>query len=178
MSNIIQDTDTNISIDNDLLKEKSEPKVIIKKDAKSIMKWLPWVGMLAMVVYTLFWPRKELGTEPPKNPVQKEVIADKLPLPRASEEVFVEEPATTEEINLVTDHADIRNLLERMTQMEEKLASVVKAVNKGSTGNGGFSESEIKRIARYQIEYYKRQEDKIAKSKGWKNYITWDQVNK
>ena len=43
--------------------------------------------------------------------------------------------------------------------------------------NSNITEADVKRIARDIVAYYKINEDKIAKKRGWKNYIYWKEIN-
>lgn len=110
------------------------------------------------------------------------VIATPPPVIPLEAEVFLtEEGATDAERELVTQHADARDANARIVELEQKLAAVVETVNgMAATGlaSGGLTERQVNTLAREQIEYYKRNEDAIAKRKGWKNYITWGEIVK
>ena len=124
------------------------------------------VAMMAWIV-TDYFEDKKRDAEPASEPIA---------MPPLTEEVFLtEEGATDEEKQLVSGHADLRTIIERISDQETKIAALTRAINSGTSGDG-VSEDRVKQLARWQIEYYKRNEDALAKKRGWRNYLTWDDI--
>lgn len=134
--------------------------------------------------------KDKLTLTPPvvEAPITEEV----LEIPPVTEEVYVvEDIATTEDKAIATQHADERSSIQlevdslraQVAELNDKITAITKTVNSGgglitlTIPDGSAIEKRVSLLAREQVQLYKLREDNIAKRKGWRNYITWKDLN-
>lgn len=160
-----------VSIDDDmqeLLKEKRGSKM------KNVWKYLiPIICICLGIAVTKLWDNTsafnkfQTYTGINKETFGKETETELPPLPNSNQEVFVvdDELTTDEERQFVTDHANLRDLIEQVNLLEEKLAATVSTVNNMSaqnlaSGGSSLTESQVRIIASGVFKYYWIRADK------------------
>lgn len=116
------------------------------------------------------------------------LITKDTPLPPLNTEVFIREEGTNDESKeLVQAHGDLRAMAEQLEEAKAEIAhnraalnAITVAINNGSLGGstgGGMTEEKVKGIARGQVAYYWRNHDDVAKKRGYRNVIKFEDVN-